>query len=330
MTPGRVQEDSLRVGRLEMRRLAWALALSLALHLSGFGTYELGRHSSLWQKFHLPAWLQKVMLVMAPKEPKTPPPDLEPPLMFVDVNPQVAVAQAPKNAKFYSDKNSQAANPDADKDTGIPKITGKQTDIVKAEDVSRSPFDKLQPAVPQAERDQPPQRAKPTTPTPPGDLAMAKPDVNLRKDTGTAEQSRPRTIREALLRQNRNQLAGEKMKQDGGVNRSHIEASFDVKATAFGAYDAAFIQAVEQRWFDLLDNMSYNGYRRGKVLVQFHLNYNGSISDLKVVEENVGLELSLMCQKAISDPAPYDKWPREMRLMVDKDYREIQFAFYYN
>ena len=119
------------------------------------------------------------------------------------------------------------------------------------------------------------------------------------------------------------------MRQDGGTQRRHIEASFDVKATAFGAYDAAFIEAVEQRWFALLDNMSYNGYRRGKVLVQFHLNYNGSISDLKVVEENVGLELSLMCQKAISDPSPYDKWPREMRLMVDKDYREIQFVFYY-
>jgi hypothetical protein len=76
--------------------------------------------------------------------------------------------------------------------------------------------------------------------------------------------------------------------------------------------------------------MSYSGYRHGKVLVQFRLNYDGTITNLKVVEENVGLELSLMCQKAISDPSPFERWPREMRLMVDKDYREIQFAFYYN
>ena len=29
------------------------------------------------------------------------------------------------------------------------------------------------------------------------------------------------------------------------------------------------------------------------------------------------------------DPAPFDRWPREMRQMIGKDYRDIQFAFYY-
>jgi hypothetical protein len=188
----------------------------------------------------------------------------------------------------------------------------------------------LQPSFPKADREQPPEAAKPKTPVAPGDLAMAKPDVTLRQGDGTAEQNKPRTIADALKRQNRTQLVGEKMKQDGGTGR-HLEfTSLDAKATPFGAYDAAFIRAVEQRWFDLLDNMSYNGYRRGKVVVQFRLNYNGTITDVKVTEENVGTGLSLMCEKAISDPAPYDRWPREMRLMVDKDYREIQFAFFYN
>jgi hypothetical protein len=66
------------------------------------------------------------------------------------------------------------------------------------------------------------------------------------------------------------------------------------------------------------------------VVVQFRLNYDGTISDLKVTENNVNsTTLMLMCQKAISDPSPYDPWPREMRLMVDKNYRELQFAFFY-
>jgi hypothetical protein len=37
------------------------------------------------------------------------------------------------------------------------------------------------------------------------------------------------------------------MKQEGGTRASGARASFDVKATPFGAYDAAFIEAVTQR-----------------------------------------------------------------------------------
>jgi hypothetical protein len=76
--------------------------------------------------------------------------------------------------------------------------------------------------------------------------------------------------------------------------------------------------------------MSYDGYRRGRVVLQFHLNPDGRITDMKVLENTVGETLGLLCQKAVLDPSPFDKWPREMRLLVDKDYRDIQFAFYYN
>ena len=66
--------------------------------------------------------------------------------MFVNVNPAQATAEAPKDAKFYSDKNSRAANPDADKITEIPKIDGKHPEIVKTEDIERPKFTPLQPA----------------------------------------------------------------------------------------------------------------------------------------------------------------------------------------
>ena len=326
-----MHETSLRLDRLELTRLAWAFGLSLVLHLLCYGTYEAGKKFDLWQSLHWPAWLQKAKVLAAiPKQPQTPPREQEAPLLFVDVNPQAATTEAPKNAKFYSDKNSQAANPEADLDTDVPKITGQQTDIVKTEDVPRSPFDRLQPAFPQAEQEQPPEHAKPTSPTPPGDLAMTRPDITLREDSGTAEHARPRTITEALRRQNRNQLAGPRMKLDGGTGR-HVEfTSLDAKATPFGVYDAAFITAVESRWFALLDQISYDSYRHGKVELEFHLNYDGRITDMKVVQTTVGEMLGLLCQKAVLDPAPYNRWPPDMRLMVDKDYREIRFTFFYN
>src|ERR1051325_4293022 len=240
-SPSGVHEAAGRGGRLEMSRLAWAFLISFVLHLGGYGGYEVGKQTGLWNRLQAPHWLQALrsMLVVAKPVKEEPKPETEPVLAFLDVNPAIATPEAPKNAKFYSDKNSQAANPDT-ADADVPKISGQQTDIVKTEDVNRSPFDRLQPSMPQPQKEQPAEVARPKAP--PGDLAMVKPDVTLRPDQGTAEQSRPRTLKEALLKQNRNQLAGEKIKRDGGASRFRLVPSFDAKATPFGAYDAAFIQ----------------------------------------------------------------------------------------
>jgi len=329
MTTSRVPEDTLRLDRLAYSRLAWALAISLALHLMCYGTYEAGKKLNWWQAMHLPQWLQKLTHLNAPQPTPPKPPD-EVPLVFVDVNPQQSTKEPPKDARYYSSRNSQAANPDADKDSDVPKINGNQTQVVKTEDTVRSPLDRLQPDFSKLTKNQEPEAAKPQAAQPPGDLAMAKPSAELRPDQGTSEESRPRTIKEALMRQHRNQLVGEKMKQEGGV-RQHLEmTSMDAKATPFGRYDAEFIDAVQSRWYDLLDNVSYDGYRRGKVVVQFHLNFDGRITDMTIVDNNVGDLLGLLCQKAVLDPAPYEKWPADMRRMADKDYREIRFTFYYN
>src|SRR6266446_4130390 len=116
----RAPETSLHLDRPETTRLAWALALSIALHLLGWGTYSIGKRFHFWEKVHWPAWVQTVtqkLALVVKKEEKRPPIDREPPLMFVDVSDAQATTEAPKNAPFYSDKNSQAANPDADLDT---------------------------------------------------------------------------------------------------------------------------------------------------------------------------------------------------------------------
>jgi len=318
----------MRLDRVSYTRLVWALILSLVLHLAGYGTYEAGRKLDLWQRMHLPAWLQRTLRLVPPPPP--PKPADEVPLVFLDVSPQQATKEAPKNAPYYSSRNSQAANPDADKDTSVPKIDGQQTQVAKTEDTARSPLDRLQPDFSRLTQNQEPDPPKPKAAQPPGDLAMAKPDTELRPELGTSDEERPRTIKEALMRQHRNQLVGEKMKQDGGVRQRLEMTSMDARATPFGQYDEEFIEAVQSRWYDLLDNMSFDGYRRGKVVVQFHLNYDGRITDMSVVDNNVGELLGLLCQKAVLDPAPFEKWPADMRRMADKDYREIRFTFYYN
>lgn len=325
---------SLRWEQAESSRLAWAFAISLSFHLAIFGGYETGKKFGWWQDPRWPAWLQPVKtLVEMLKKKENPaqplPQPQEAPLLFVDVSPAQAVAEPPKDAKYYSDKNSRAANPEADKNADIPKITGTQTQVVKTEDVPRQKFVPLQPARPaqKPQEDQPELRAKPAQP--PGDLAMAKPDLTPRKEQGEAEHSRPRTIKEALARQPENLSPGQKIKQEGGVRR-HLEiASLDAKATPFGAYDAVLIEAIRLRWYALLEQRDYASDTRGKVVLRFRLHHDGRITELEAAENTAGEVLGLICQKAVLDPAPFAAWPSDMRRMLGET-RDVQFTFYYN
>lgn len=301
---------SLRINRPESRRLALALALSLAAHLLAWGSYELGEKLDLWKSWHWPTWLHHLEKI----KPQQVVQNNEPQLTFVEV--EQPTTEAPKNAKYYSSQNSRAANPDVKHDMNIPQINGTQTEVPKAENVARPDFNKLQPTVTHEE-------SQPKNPKP-SDLTLLKPgDLQPQKNPA---QPRPRTIKQALAEKH---LPGVQMRQDGGVRRDLLVPSFDAKQTPFGEYDAKFIEAVTQRWYDLLDSQQFARDRSGKVTLQFHLNYDGSITDMKILDNSVGDLLAYVCQKAVTDPAPFAPWPSDMREMIGKDYREITFTFYY-
>jgi outer membrane biosynthesis protein TonB len=331
---------SLRLQQAESTRLAWAFALSVAIHLLIFGGYYTGKQFHWWENFEWPSWLRPIKTLAESLKKKTPPTPLqpqEPPLLFVDVSPAQQAPEPPKDAKYYSSRNSQAANPEPDDNSNVPKIAGEQTVIPKTEDTPRQQFKPLQPALPTppAPDEQPEKKPAPTRP--PGDLAMAKPDLNPKRDEGEDKDenknkpSKPRTLQEAMLRQQeQSRLVGQKMKQEGGVRRRATITSVDAKATPFGSYDAALIEAVQSRWYTLLDQREYASDSRGKVVIQFHLHYDGRITELSIVENNVGEVLALICEKAIRDPSPYAPWPADMRLANRGDVRDIQFTFYYN
>ena len=303
--------DSLRLSSPEMRRLGLALALSLAVHLFAWGGYAAGKEFGWWQQLHLPIWLHLVPKI------KTGPlavlQNNEEQLTFVEV--AQPTTEAPQNTKYYSSQNSRAADPTkGNKD--VPQLKGKQTEVAKTENVPRPNVNKLQPSPPASQ-----QKSQPAIR--PGDLTLGKP-----KNSQPQEQSRPRTMKQASEQQ-AHRLPGVQMKQEGGTQRPALVPSFDVKATPFGAYDAAFIEAVTQRWYDLLDSRQFAMDRSGKVMLRFHLNYDGSIADMKVLGNTVGDILGYVCQKAVTDPAPFAPWPGDMRRMIGENYREITFTFYY-
>jgi hypothetical protein len=250
----------------------------------------------------------------------------EPPMIFVEVMPHQASADAPDQAEFYSTLDSRAANPEADADTGTPKMEGTQDLVVRTQDAPPPQVEILRPAPAEPAEAGPEEEVievveiRPHTPEPPGDMAVLPPPE-------PEPQPRPRLTRLAQVRPESPLLAGNRMRQDGGVRRIGT-VSLDAKATPFGAYDAAIIRAIQQRWYDILDESTILT-RSGKVVVEFRIHHDGRVTDLRVIDQDVGELLSLFCRRAISDPAPFAPWPSDMRRMVGRDYRDVRFTFYY-
>jgi outer membrane biosynthesis protein TonB len=316
--------DSLRFSRLEKERLLLALLFSLLVHLAIWGGYAAEKKTGWWEKLFPPARHKLVLLTPKPVMPEVDP------TIFVDVS--QASADAPKEAKYYSDKNSRAANPDATVESNQPKLNGRQPFVPKTEDAPRPTKAKPPepaPTPPQKPvEEKPAEESKPATALNPGALQPGKPTETTTPDEKPTPPERPRTIREALAQQS-TQLPGQQMQQDGGVKRRALTSSLDAMSTSFGAYDRAIVSAISQRWYDLLDNQNFADSRTGKVTVYFHLNTDGSVSELKTTDNSVGDLLGYLCQEAIQQAAPFGPWPSDMRLKIGTTYREITFTFYY-
>lgn len=181
---------------------------------------------------------------------------------------------------------------------------------------------------------------QPKTPKP-GDLAFHEVRPQPEKGDGAPKKGepevvkkpkpRPRTLAQARqLQPQKSQIAGKKMKQEGGVKRRNIVPSMDTLGTPFGVYDAWFIAQVQQRWYYLLEQNSYAYNWAGHVKVSFRLYYDGRVTDFMIDQNNSGEIQGVLCQKAILENVPYRQWPSDLRRMVDKDYRKLRFTFYYN
>ena len=64
-------------------------------------------------------------------------------------------------------------------------------------------------------------------------------------------------------------------------------------------------------------------------MVEFQLHSDGYVTDVKVLESNVGELHSTFCQLAIQKPAPFKRWPDGMRKEIGRDYRQLRFTFFY-
>ena len=340
-----------------------AVAFSLFLHAGGYGTYLIGKSLGWWQPKGMPAWLQALQNFLTPsqkaiqarlaaqQQAQAAPASA---LTFLDVDP-LASTTPPEKPKFYGAVDQRAANPDLAKPAEDPNVKGRELPFLKvteakpkgkrsAEEARDVP---LQPSVAQ-----PPTTAQPnvkesdiTSPTKAGkksqqkqagETLMAKAEPRTVEGTangevgeGLAESAqqprRPRSIAEVKARQQGGDPTARTLIQGGVSNKGRL--GHDIKATQTGAYDKAFIDAVSERWFQILENVSVN--QVGEVQLEFNLTADGRITDMTVKKSNVNPALTLYCQSAIIDPSKYPEWPREMRREIGSDLRKITFTFYY-
>lgn len=302
-----------------------ALVISLAVHLTVFGGWKLGEVFQWWKYiplFRAMAYIQKLFRV----EPKPEAPQQqEVSLVFVEVDPTKAAKEAPKDAKFYSVVSTEASNPEPQKNANLPQIEGKQEDFLKVTENEKAKPQPLQPTPPVKEPVQEKLETRPKEKQPIGDLALAKPQEKEQKDLGKSEsvpRARPRTLAEV-----KGASPGLKSKVDGGVDRIDLATSLAARGTPIGDYDWKLVEAIRQRWDTLRGEV--NVTRTGKIIVDFRLHFDGRITDMKVAESSAGEMQSLICQKAILDPAPFPRWPMEMRQEIKGSSREVRFTFYY-
>lgn len=341
------QSDHRRT-MLATASVAKAFYFSILLHAIGILSLELGYQTGLWKSTFLfsrpPSAIEELAHLQAQPQPQ----EQEIPLVFIEVDPAQATPEPPKDARFYSSLSSRAANPDTQKDTLTPKIDGRQEHVPRTTDRAEPDPEPLQvpetappPQVAETKPEpQPPPAPQPPPPPAPrdGDLAFSRPVEKPRPELDrrpappperpAIAPERPRTLEAA--RRARGGMAGEKVKQAGGVKRFSLEPAFDVRATPFGSYDAAIIAAIQKRWYDLLAGRDFAASYSGKVVLEFRLNSDGRITDMRVSENGVTGLLALLCQRAVQDPAPFKPWPPDLKRMVGKEFREVRFTFYYN
>ncbi len=143
---------------------------------------------------------------------------------------------------------------------------------------------------------------------------------------GRLENTRAPTLSDQKRRLKTGMLASRKMKQEGGVTHIGVPA-LDVRLTGYGDYDARFVQAVRLAWLRFREKPGW--FHPGRVVVDFKLHHDGTISELTVQKNAATAVQSYYCKEALTGPAPFEKWTEAMLREIGTNVRSCRFSFHY-
>jgi hypothetical protein len=315
--------------------LGRALILSILIHLTGFGAWKIAQRFHFLDNNNLLALLHRLerKTSKAPLKPAQPAAPAQVPVeLLFNIDADNPFPVAPEKPKFYGPQNALAANPTEAKETEQPIIDGRQNKVIRTASAAVSQPHPLQPSPPVdpgKDAEEKKARSQPKMDIGTIELARVKPDplkTPEKDDKGTAPE--PKHVRARTLAQLNRSHLGDTMKQEGGVRRVSLSA-LDTKGSIMGDYDSEFVDAVQSRWYTLLED--HPNLSAGHVVLQFVMHPDGGISEMKLITQTVGEDfLWETCKSAVLDPAPFKPWPPEMRREIGSDRREVRFTFYYD
>ncbi|HUR45199.1 MAG TPA: hypothetical protein VMZ27_04905, partial [Candidatus Saccharimonadales bacterium] len=84
---------------------------------------------------------------------------------------------------------------------------------------------------------------------------------------------------------------------------------------------------VNQRFQQISKDETLVSQQPGKVIVIFRLWYNGTITGLKVTNNEVGEQFASRCKRAVADCAPFAPWPPDMKKLIGRPYHDVRMTF---
>jgi len=288
---------------------------------------------------------------------------------FIETDASQVTGEKPKNAQYYSDKSTVAANPKnpSGKVADTPYLEGKETRALNTVDVP-TPSGALAPLVVQP--------GAPGAPTPSRTAQAApqeKPPASTLRQSQTPAQ--PQEVPAAGLKIVEEQNVAQLQKpaaaptvvtgsevpvppaaaEAGGNGAPAVASEPGVPGRELVSRKAHLVTAgvtragvaafnVEESPFGAYDKKvvkaiqsrwffiidRYGLYERpATVTVYFQLLDDGQVKNVKTTEGSEDTILSLFCERAILESGPFDPWPENLRALVGKEPREASITFYY-
>ncbi len=354
-------------------RIELALLMSVLLHVTA-GVAWQARHDllqspwlrplqSVWSLYERPLTnpaapdmtLTFVDVIEEQPEP-VPQPEKPKPRTFVETDNAQVTGAKPKEADFYSDRDTVAANTEnpMQAETDQPYIAGTDDRIFSTvEVVEPSPARVVEPPVmppPTPPESKPVEVMPDSVPMVEAPPVLAETVHRLVEETGEQPSVQPvmpepppaavppnptatsvtpvAPVSPASGADTGREIVTPRSKiTTAGVTRAGVTA-FNVAASPFGEYDKKIVRAVQSRWYALINR--YGIYERvGTVTIHFKLHDDGTVHGIAVRENTAGEILALYCQKAILDSSPFDPFPDHLRVLIGSEPREVDFTFYY-
>jgi hypothetical protein len=362
-----------------------ALLLSLLLHAMAISSWqyraELGRLPvfSTLLKLMQAAYLQpsvahpqmQTITFVEINEPRAPaqPQKSKETKTFMETDASQVTGEKPKNAQYYSDKSTVAANPKnpSGKTGETPYLEGKETHVMNTVDVP-TPSGVLAPLIVQpgapgapgpvappqvaqaAPQEKPPASPLPQSQTPAQSQEVAPVGVKIMEEQKMAQlQPEPTAVRGSdVAVPPATAEAGEggapAVVTEPGVpgrelvtRKSHLVAA-GVSRTGVAAFNVeeSPFGAYDKKVVKAIQSRWYQLIDRygiyestATVTVYFQLFDDGQVKNVKTTEGSENSILSLFCEKAILESGPFDPWPESLRVLVGKQPREASITFYY-